>query len=93
MWRSLAGQTNFFIINVCVQLLPLSLLVILFQTNPFWITILSFVFNNEPIIPREIIGMVICFLGVVIISLNNQKVDQEEVEQVDALTETTKAQG
>ena len=64
---------------------------ILFQTNPFWITLLSFCINAEPIIPLEMVGMVICFAGVVVISLNNQR-DQDADPQgitVDAATNST----
>ena len=45
--------------------------IILFQTNTFWISILGYFINKEPMLPVEIVGMVICFMAVVAITLSS----------------------
>ena len=64
--------------NVCLSLIPLSLLVIIFQTSPFWISILGYFVNYEPIVGIEVIGMVVCFIGVVVITLSQNSHATEE---------------
>lgn len=83
IYRCLVGQFNFFLINLCITLIPLSLLTILFQTNPFWITILSYFINREPILPNELLGMLVCFVAVIFISMDQS---QEELQELDGAT-------
>ena len=48
-------------------------MVILFQTTPFWTSILSFFVNKEPIFPVDLVGMILCFVAVLIIATNKRK--------------------
>jgi len=50
-------------------MLPLTLAVVVFQTNPFWISILGICFLQEKIMIVEIIGTFLCFGGVVMVTL------------------------
>ena len=79
--------------NVAMTMLPISTAMILFQMNPFFIAILACVMLRERIRPIEIIGMIICFCGVVIISLSKaEEVDSEkenEASEADAVTSGT----
>ena len=43
---------------------PISLVTVLWQTSPFWISILAYIMLKEPIVLVEIIGICICFGGV-----------------------------
>jgi drug/metabolite transporter (DMT)-like permease len=43
---------------------------IIFQTNPFWTSILAYFINKERIAPFEYIAMVLCFCGVMSIALS-----------------------
>ena len=47
--------------------LPLSLSIIIFQTNPFWTAILSRLINDETVFLFEIVGMILSFLGICIL--------------------------
>ena len=51
-------------------MIPFTLLVILFQTSPFWTSILAYKFNNEPLYKVEVIGMILCFVAVVFITID-----------------------
>lgn len=55
-----------------VSLLPLSLHMIIYQTSPFWTSILAFWLNGERIQMFEYFAMALCFLGVVAIALSKQ---------------------
>jgi len=84
--RSLNGQITFALMNVAMTLLPMSTAMILFQMNPFWIAILACIMLGERIRLVEILGIVVCFGGVVIIALSKaEEVDDEkEKEKLEA---------
>ena len=67
--RAVFGYFNVLLLNACLTLIPFSLLVILFQTSPFWTSILSYYYNGEPIYRVEILGMILCFVAVIIITM------------------------
>ena len=67
--RTLAGQANFVLLNIAAPLAPLALIMVFWQTTPFWVSIVAFFLLREPVIPLEILGMVICFTGVIVIAL------------------------
>jgi drug/metabolite transporter (DMT)-like permease len=48
---------------------------IIFQTGPFWTSILGYLVNKEPILRFEYVAMTICFCGVLAISTS--KTDQQ----------------
>ena len=66
--RCLSGQTNILLLYVAAPMAPLALLMVLWQTNPFWISILAYLMLNEPIMKLEIISMLFCFGAVVVIA-------------------------
>ena len=68
IWRCITGQVNFFLLNLAVPLAPLSLIMIFWQTSPFWVTIVAYFFLKEPIIAIELISMFICFTAVIVIA-------------------------
>ena len=66
--RVSSGQSQFITFKLAVLQIPLSLVVIVFNTGPFWISVLGWMINSERIVPVELLGMVLCFIGVVVIS-------------------------
>lgn len=66
------GQFCFMIFMTSVSLLPLSLHMIIYQTSPFWTSILAFLLNGERIQAFEYVAMVLCFCGVIAIALSKQ---------------------
>ena len=70
VFRSLNGQFTFALANYAITLIPMSTSSILFQMNPFWISVLACVLLGERIKLIEIVGIFICFGGVVMISLS-----------------------
>ena len=70
--RAFFGMSVGVLINASLELVPFSLLVILFQTNPFWTSILSFLINGEQIYLIEALGMVVCFFAVIAICVTSQ---------------------
>ena len=70
--------------NVAVTLLPTSTAMILFQMSPFFIAIFAFFILGERIHLIEIIGIVICFGGIVMITLSKtEDVDKEQESAAD----------
>lgn len=61
----------FFLINFTLNLVPLTYQIILFQTGTFWTSILAFCVFSEPIVRFEIIAMIICFAGMLTITLGS----------------------
>ena len=87
--RVICGVSVSLLINASLELIPFSLLIILYQTNPFWTSVLSFFFNNEPILPVELIGMILCFVAVVVIATNDYSDHDMLDAQVGVLNELT----
>ena len=81
--RTLTGQANFVLLNMAAPLAPLALIMVFWQTNPFWISIVAFCLLKEPLVRLEIIGMFICFGAVVMIVLQ-QKKEKDVVEGDEA---------
>ena len=78
LFRAILGWLITFAINACLTMIPFTLLVILFQTSPFWTSIMGYKYNNEPLYKVEIIGMILCFIAVVAITLD----EKEEGDQI-----------
>ncbi len=70
IYRGLTGQLCFFLFLISVSLLPLSLHMIIYQTSPFWTSILAYWLNGEKVQMVEYFAMALCFTGVVAIALS-----------------------
>lgn len=68
--RASVGFFVTLLINLSLTMIPFALLVVIFQTSPFWTSILSYYINKEPIYPIELAGMLVCFLAVLTITFN-----------------------
>ena len=59
------GQTlNIF----SISLLPLSMLTIVQNTQAFWTVLLGFMINKERFLKIELVGILACFVGVVMMA-------------------------
>jgi drug/metabolite transporter (DMT)-like permease len=68
VFRSTVGQLGFLSFNISVMYAPVSLAFIIFNTNPFMISVLGLLLNGEPIHRYEIVGMLLSFIGLVVLS-------------------------
>lgn len=75
--RLLSGQAAFVGFTITIGLLPLSLLMIVAQTNPFWTSVLAYLLIGEKIRPFEIGAMMLCFCGVVCMAIEQYKQSDE----------------
>lgn len=84
--RCITGQGNFVLLMCAVPLAPLALIMIFWQTSPFWISIVAFFLLKEPIIPLELISMMVCFGAVVLIACQQAKEESGD-ELIDGDTQ------
>jgi len=73
MIRVTAGQLTFGIVVYCMSIMPIGTAMIIFQINPFWVSVLACLLLKERIRPIEILGMLICFGGVIMIAFAKQE--------------------
>jgi multidrug transporter EmrE-like cation transporter len=81
--RSICGITCFIFITWAISLAPLTLVYVLFNTAPFWGSILGYWVNNEPIIALEYAAMVICFVAILGVTFGGTK-DEEIATEISA---------
>ena len=67
--RSFGGTWGFILFYYVITILPLTLTTVVFQTNPFWMSVVAVCFLKEKIMTVELIGMFFCFGGVVMVTL------------------------
>lgn len=66
--RMLFGQTNFVLLILAYPLAPISLIMVTWQINPFWISLMSCIFLKEKILLQEIVAICICFTAIAVIA-------------------------
>ena len=65
-----AGQSAFVLIYQAASMIPISTTNILFNMCPFWINILACLLLKERLQALDIIGIMVCFAGIVMIALS-----------------------
>ena len=70
-FRCLTGHLYFILMNMATPLAPISLVMVITQTSPFWISLIACFMLGEPIIALEIISMIVCFTAVIVIASNS----------------------
>jgi len=65
-------MTGLVLVVTALSHLPMSICMVIFQTSPFWATLLAFLLLGSPITRAEIAAMVACFGAVVSIALQSQ---------------------
>lgn len=77
LWRCITGQLNFFFMLVAVIYAPISLVMVCWTTAPFWISLIACGLNGEPIIPLEVLSMLVCFSMVILITTQAKQEEDE----------------
>ena len=67
--RAALGFGATLMINAALSFVPFSLLVIIYQTSPFWTSLLSYKINGEPLYMVEVFGMLFCFAAVCTVTM------------------------
>ena len=62
--RGTCGITSLCGVTWVLTMVPLSLTTVLFNLAPFWVSILGYLLNGEPVQWFEYLAMIISFLGV-----------------------------
>lgn len=89
--RSLAGHACFMTFQYSFIFAPVSLLALIFQTNPFFTSILAYFVNGEVIQRFELVGMILCFLGICL--LGNAVKNKQDPTVMNAGLEGTQLVG
>ena len=69
LFRCITGQLNFGLINVAISMAPISLAMLCWTTSPFWVSIIGYFLNGEPVLLLEILSMLVCFACVIVIMM------------------------
>jgi len=70
VFRSFVGLAGFLCMGYGIWLLPLVLNTILFNTAPFWMSLMSYMFLGEALTPFQIVSLFVCFSCVVVIAVS-----------------------
>ena len=62
------------------KMLPITIANLIFNTNPFWITLLGYFVLKEKIGILDFVGLIGSFVGVVIIILDKQEENNSEID-------------
>lgn len=84
--RSLCGHSTFFFWFYGLLYAPVSICFVIFNTNPFLISLFAFIILSETIERYEICGMALCFFGIVVLSLKSMIKDAAIVATGGTLT-------
>jgi len=76
--RSLFGTLSFLLYTFNLSLIPITLIIIIFQTNPMWGSILGYIFNNEQVTLFEIAAMLMSFSAVLFVASARSGAHEEE---------------
>ena len=81
--RSIVGLIGFTSLLLGLQHLPIYVTTILMNTAPFWVTILSYFILKSKVTTKDLLLIVGCFSGVVILSIGQKMGDdnQENIEE------------
>ncbi len=65
--RFISGSISVSLYVISIKLIPLSLAILFFNTNPLWTSILAALFINERFTVKNLIVLVACVFGVLLI--------------------------
>jgi len=71
--RVSVGLVGFVCYVYSIKYLPLGLMMIIYNTAPFWSSLLSYLFLGESLHRYEVICMLLGFLGIVIVALSKHE--------------------
>ena len=68
LWRSVFGTLAFYFELVAIYLMPISLAMVLYFTQPVFAGLFGFIFNGEKLNKFDIFGVVFSLIGVITVS-------------------------
>jgi drug/metabolite transporter (DMT)-like permease len=68
--RAAVGTVGFLSYLFAIKYLSLGLLMIIYNTAPFWASLLGFLFLGETLQKYEVVAMLLGFLGIVLVALS-----------------------
>ena len=68
LMRSIFGTMAFFFELVAIYLMPISLAIVLYFTQPVFASVFGFIFNGEKLNKFDIFGVIFSLMGVIIVS-------------------------
>ena len=68
LWRSVFGTMAFYFELVAIYLMPISLAMVLYFTQPVFAGLFGFIFNGEKLNKFDIFGVVFSLIGVITVS-------------------------
>ena len=71
--RSILGVIGFTLMVFATKYLPIFIVTIIFNTSPFWTAIFAFLILSAPIHRKDLLLMIGCFIGVVMIALAKEE--------------------
>lgn len=83
--RSLFANLSFVLFTINLSLIPMTLIIIFFQTNPLWSSILGYCINRETTSPVELTAMLLSFGGVLTIAFSRGQGSPGDEPSQDAL--------
>ena len=82
LWiRVCLGQIAYLLFYTAVAMVPLTLINVISKLEAFFVFILGYLINGERIVPIEVLGILICFGTVVVLSMTD---NEEDVETDDS---------
>ena len=83
MWgvirRCISGTVSFVMLTYSLQMLPIFIVNVIRNTMPFWTSLLVYLFLKDKVSKYDLVCMVGCFIGVVVIGLSKYGGDAEKV--------------
>ena len=68
LWRSVFGTMAFYFELIAIYLMPISLAIVLYFTQPVFASLFGFLFNGEKLNKFDLAGVIFSLIGVVIVS-------------------------
>ena len=81
--RSLVATIGFTTITFGVAMVPLVVQNTIFNTAPFWSSLLGWIFLSEAITPFEIVAMILSFGAIILITMSSALKNDETADIID----------
>ena len=70
LFRLVGGQTGFFLYFIALTYAPMTIVNVVLKTDAFFVFICAYFINGEKIVPIEVVGILVCFVTIYVISRN-----------------------
>ena len=93
--RSAFGTISFILFTINLNLLPMTFIIIIFQTNPLWSAILGFIINKELVRSFELVAMLLSFSCVIMIAVarSSSASDESSADEATPIEPSTDNNG